>query len=88
VPHSAFSTTGGGQKSKKKGSSERPMGPRFDHDRAATRTREFDGYDSEDVFSVLRRPNTAGAQVRGSSTAVDDEDPWVDTGSESGGTEL
>jgi hypothetical protein len=39
------------------------LGPRFDHDRARPFTREFDGYDSEDMFSVLRRPKSAGAQV-------------------------
>ena len=96
MPHSVFSSSaGGGQKSRKRGSSERPSGPRFDHDRAARpSTREFDGYDSEDVFSSVRRhPNTAGAQVPGranngttSSTAVDDEDPWVDT--DGSGTDL
>ena len=60
VPHSVLfsSSTGGGQKSKKKGSSELPLGPRAD--------------DSEDVFSVLRGPQV-----------TTDEDPWVDTGSES-----
>ena len=63
MPHSVFSSTGGGQKTKKRGSTERPLGPRFDHDRARPSTGEFDGYDSEDVFSVLRRPNSAGAQV-------------------------
>lgn len=98
VPHSVLfsGSTGGGQKSRKWGSSERPLGPRFDHDRAARplSAREFDEYDSEDVFSsALRRPNTAGAQVprranneTTSSTAVDDEDPWVDT--DGSGTDL
>lgn len=55
MPHSVFSSTGsggGGQKTKR-GSSERPSGPRFDHDRARP-PREFE-YDSDDVFSV-RRP--------------------------------
>ena len=70
VPHTVLfsSSTGGGQKSKKRGSSERPLGPRAAKD------------DSEDVFSVLRRPQA--------TTSVDDEDPWVDTGSESGSTDL
>ena len=93
MPHSVFISTGGGsgQKTRKRGSSERPSsGPRFDdHDRA--RSRELD-----DVFSsVLRRPNSAGAQVpaedgilfKADLVPVDDGDPWVDTdsvGSESG----
>ena len=83
MPHSSFSST---QKTRKRGSSERPLGPRFDHDRAArASTREYDEYDSEDVFSsVRRRPKSAGAAQVFRSTAVDDEDPWVDTGSESG----
>ena len=81
VPHSVFSSTGGGGNGQrtKRGSSERLSGPRFDHDRARP-SREFE-YDSEDVFSVLRRPISVAAPKRannkddnnGTSQAAEDE---------------
>jgi hypothetical protein len=80
VPHSVFSgaATGGGsggqRTSNKRGSSERPAGARFDHDRARF-SREFEYDDSEDVFSssVPRRPISAGAPRRANYNGTEDE---------------
>ena len=71
VPHSVFSSTGGGSGQRtKKGSSERP-GPKFDHDRARP-SREFE-YDSEDVFSVPRPISAAPRRDNKDDNGTEDE---------------
>jgi len=74
VPHSVFSSTGGGSGQRiKRGSSEHPSGARFasDHDRARPST-EFE-YDSEDVFSVLRYPISANNKDGNNGTTTEGE---------------
>lgn len=72
MPHSVFSSTGGGSGQRiKKGSSERPLGARFDHDRARP-SREFE-YDNEDVFSVLRHPISANSEDDNNGTTTEHE---------------
>jgi hypothetical protein len=92
VPHSVFSSTGGGNGQKtRRGSNERP-GSRFDHDRA--RPPKALEFDSQDVFSVLRSDDAkdevtmtgkAGSKFPGllfkGDLPGDDGDPWVDTDS-------
>ena len=89
VPHSVFSSTGsgGGGQRTKRGSSERPSGSRFDHDRARP-PREFE-YDSEDVFSVVRhgRPISGGPRrvnnkddINGTTTSTIEDEVTAATG--------